>query len=162
MWHLVDLVWTDVSEERISSIFRVEKSVSEEPAWAGYWVFWTGDSVCSHLLTLVPRLWIFLPWRWKWYLSPKRRLTEDLHGATSQKTVFFKFKLVCDVWGSQSYNWKLLSWGTGNMAPFNMVGGHQCFIGIFCLHFPVDRGCRFLQYVGIYLQNYTVSHPRRY
>jgi hypothetical protein len=35
MWRSVYLVWTDVSEERISSIFRVEKSASEEPAWAG-------------------------------------------------------------------------------------------------------------------------------
>jgi peptidoglycan/xylan/chitin deacetylase (PgdA/CDA1 family) len=35
MWRSVDLVWTEVSEERISSIFRVKKSASEEPAWAG-------------------------------------------------------------------------------------------------------------------------------
>jgi hypothetical protein len=36
MWRRVDPVkWTDVSEERIASIFRVEKSASEEPAWAG-------------------------------------------------------------------------------------------------------------------------------
>jgi hypothetical protein len=35
MWHRVVLVWTDVLEERIASIFRVEKSASEEPAWAG-------------------------------------------------------------------------------------------------------------------------------
>jgi hypothetical protein len=35
MWRIVDLVWTDVSEERIASVFRVEKSVSEEEAWAG-------------------------------------------------------------------------------------------------------------------------------
>jgi hypothetical protein len=35
MWHRVDLVWTDISEERIASIFRVEKFGSEEPAWAG-------------------------------------------------------------------------------------------------------------------------------
>jgi hypothetical protein len=28
-------VWTDVSEERIISIFRVQKSASEEPAWVG-------------------------------------------------------------------------------------------------------------------------------
>jgi hypothetical protein len=34
-WRLVDLVWSDVSEERISCIFRVEKPASEEPAWAG-------------------------------------------------------------------------------------------------------------------------------
>jgi hypothetical protein len=33
MWRRVDLVWTDVSEERIASILRVEKSASEEPAW---------------------------------------------------------------------------------------------------------------------------------
>jgi hypothetical protein len=31
----VDLLWTDVSEERTTSIFRVEKSASREPAWAG-------------------------------------------------------------------------------------------------------------------------------
>jgi hypothetical protein len=35
MWRRVVLVWTNVSEERIASIFRVEKSASEEPAWAG-------------------------------------------------------------------------------------------------------------------------------
>jgi hypothetical protein len=36
MWHRVDIVLTDVSEERIASIFRVEekirKSAGEEPA----------------------------------------------------------------------------------------------------------------------------------
>jgi hypothetical protein len=37
MWRRVDLVWTDISEERSASILWVEKSVSEEPAWAhGY------------------------------------------------------------------------------------------------------------------------------
>jgi hypothetical protein len=35
MWRRVDLAWTDVSEERIASMFRVEKSTREEPAWAG-------------------------------------------------------------------------------------------------------------------------------
>jgi hypothetical protein len=35
MWRSVDVVWTDVSEERIASIFRVEKFASEEPACAG-------------------------------------------------------------------------------------------------------------------------------
>jgi hypothetical protein len=34
MWRRVDRMWTEVSEERIASIFRVEKSESEEPAWA--------------------------------------------------------------------------------------------------------------------------------
>jgi hypothetical protein len=33
MWRRVGLVWTDVSEERITSIFRAEKSASEESAW---------------------------------------------------------------------------------------------------------------------------------
>jgi hypothetical protein len=35
MWRRLDPVWTYVSEERIASIFREEKSDSEEPAWAG-------------------------------------------------------------------------------------------------------------------------------
>jgi hypothetical protein len=35
MWQHVDLVWTDVSEERIAYIFSVEKSASEVPVWAG-------------------------------------------------------------------------------------------------------------------------------
>jgi hypothetical protein len=35
MWRRVDLVWTDVSEELITSIFMVEKSASEELVWAG-------------------------------------------------------------------------------------------------------------------------------
>jgi hypothetical protein len=35
MWRRVDLVWTDVSEERIASNFRVEKSASEKPVWVG-------------------------------------------------------------------------------------------------------------------------------
>jgi hypothetical protein len=37
MWRRVDLVWTDVWEERIASIFRVEKSACEKPAWTGGW-----------------------------------------------------------------------------------------------------------------------------
>jgi hypothetical protein len=32
MWRCVDIVLTDVSEERIASILRVEKSTSGEPA----------------------------------------------------------------------------------------------------------------------------------
>jgi hypothetical protein len=147
--------WTNVSEERIASIFRVQESASEEPAWgtqvnarsAAYprrywvnahsvalplppptqsytgsgllpagpspqtlplslywfpmwstlphlrflysWVFATGGSVCSHLLTLVPRSRIFLSWRWRLYFPPKHRFTQDLHGATSQKRACF-------------------------------------------------------------------------
>jgi hypothetical protein len=43
----------------------------------------------SHLLTLVPRSRIFLRWRWRRYVPPKRWFTQDLHGATSHKTAFF-------------------------------------------------------------------------
>jgi hypothetical protein len=102
MWHRVDLVWTDVSEERIAYIFRVEKSASEEPAWAGG---------CS---LLVPRLPIFQPWRCRRYISLNRRFTQDPHGATSQKTAFFivtpmkasnltKYLLVLDHSGQGNY-----------------------------------------------------------
>jgi hypothetical protein len=35
MWCRVDFVGTDVSEERIASIYTVEKSTCEEPASAG-------------------------------------------------------------------------------------------------------------------------------
>jgi hypothetical protein len=48
-------------------------------------------AICSPLLTLVPRSRIFLPWRWRRYVPPKRRFIQDLHGATSQKTAFFSF-----------------------------------------------------------------------
>jgi hypothetical protein len=48
------------------------------------------QTVYSHLLTLVPRSRIFLPWRWRRYVPPKRQFTQDLHGVTSQKTAFFK------------------------------------------------------------------------
>jgi hypothetical protein len=68
MWRCVYLASTDVSEERIAYIFRVEKSASGEPEWAGG---------CS--------------WRWRRYDPPKRRSTQDLHSATSQKMTFFTF-----------------------------------------------------------------------
>jgi hypothetical protein len=46
MWRRVVLVWTDVSEERTASIFRVEKSASEEPALAG------GCKLCKSAIAL--------------------------------------------------------------------------------------------------------------
>jgi hypothetical protein len=61
----------------------------------------TGGSVCSHLLTLVPRLRIFTlkieairssetsVHTRSTDVPPKRRFTQDLHGVTSQKTAFF-------------------------------------------------------------------------
>jgi hypothetical protein len=82
MWRRVDLVRTDLSEERIASILRVEKSTSEEPAWA------VGCSLQSpaHAGSSLED---FPPWRWRPYVPPKGWLTQDLHGATSQKTAFF-------------------------------------------------------------------------
>jgi hypothetical protein len=47
------------------------------------WLFPT-EAVGSLLLTLVPRSRIFLLWRWRRYVPPKRRLM--LHSATPQKT----------------------------------------------------------------------------
>jgi hypothetical protein len=49
------------------------------------WLFPTGGSVCSHLATRVLRSPIFLPWRWRRYVPPKRRLTQELHSATSSQ-----------------------------------------------------------------------------
>jgi hypothetical protein len=46
----------------------------------------------NHLLTLVPHSRIYLPWRWSRYVPPKRRFTQYIHDATSQKMVFF---LIC-------------------------------------------------------------------
>jgi hypothetical protein len=52
----------------------------------GYW--WESQRE-SRWLTLVPRSRIFLPWRWRRNVPPKRRFTQDLHGTTSQKAAFF-------------------------------------------------------------------------
>jgi hypothetical protein len=60
-----------------------------------FFIFYATNKFCmeyadsSHLLTLVPLSRIFLPWRWRRYVTPKRRFTQDLHGAIFQKTVFF-------------------------------------------------------------------------
>jgi hypothetical protein len=71
MWRSVLLVWTDVSEERIASIFRVEKSVSEEPAWAG--------GYCSS--------YGFLKKRWKWWTLCFRILEVTLMNSFHQYTM---------------------------------------------------------------------------
>jgi hypothetical protein len=143
MWRSVDLVWTDVSEEPIASIFTVEKSAREEPVWAGgssrafpqpgnspalarsllparlaflsdlyrpypspLWYpmlptlplslcsyiagcFRLVAQSASHMLTLLFHSRIFLPWRWRRYVTPNRRFTQDVHGATSHKMAFF-------------------------------------------------------------------------
>jgi hypothetical protein len=83
---------------RLYSVGGEERVLSgvERVKWGWEWVLFLGkfvvsdwSSVCSHLLTLVPRSRIFLPWRWRRYVPPKRPLNQDLHSATSQKTTFF-------------------------------------------------------------------------
>jgi hypothetical protein len=49
---------------------------------------------CSHLLTLLPRSWICLPWRWRRYVPPKRPFIQELRGTASQKTTFCKRGLI--------------------------------------------------------------------
>jgi hypothetical protein len=84
MWRRVNLVWSDVSEECIASIFRVEKFVSEEPACESGRILQFA-ATCS-----------------RWFLAYEffypedggdtflRNVgSQDLHGATSQKTAFF-------------------------------------------------------------------------
>jgi hypothetical protein len=57
---------TDVSEENITSIYRVANQPRKKPA-------------CS--------TW---PWRWRWYIPSKCRLTYGLHCAISRKMATFK------------------------------------------------------------------------
>jgi hypothetical protein len=59
MWRRVDMLFTVGSEGRIAT------------------------SVCGRVL-----LFFIRPWRWRRYVPPKRRLTQYLHGTTSQKTAF--------------------------------------------------------------------------
>jgi hypothetical protein len=58
MWRCVDLALTEVSEERIASIFRVEKSASGETAWAGGCRL--SRPFCRDLLLLAPNGQFFL------------------------------------------------------------------------------------------------------
>jgi hypothetical protein len=60
----------------------------------------SSNPVCSHLLTLVPHSRIFLPWRWRRYVPPKRRFTQDLQGTTSQKMALF----IVTAWKPQILN----------------------------------------------------------
>jgi hypothetical protein len=87
MWRRVDLVWTDVSEERIASIIRIKNSRARNQR----------EQVAADS----PR--IFLPLRWRRYVPPKRRFTQDLHGITSQKTAFFLPVLLAVAWSPDDW-----------------------------------------------------------
>jgi hypothetical protein len=75
MWRRVDLEWTDVSEERIYCIFRVEKSASEEPAWVDMFL----QNVGSHKIYTAPHL------RWR-----RENLKSYIHiFVTKRKSVIY-------------------------------------------------------------------------
>jgi hypothetical protein len=57
-------VRSDVSEESITFIFRVKSQPNKKP-------------VCNRWLGSTD----FRPWRWRWFVPPKRRFTYGLHGA---------------------------------------------------------------------------------
>jgi hypothetical protein len=40
----------------------------------------------AHSPTL-PHSWIYLPWRWRRYVPPKRQFTQDVHGATPRRRI---------------------------------------------------------------------------
>jgi hypothetical protein len=90
MWRHVDLVWTDVPEELIRELAT---SVSRYL-----------QTVCSLMLTQVPRSGILLQWRWRRYVPPEHQFTQDLHGAASQKMAFF---IVAAVKTSNLTKWSL-------------------------------------------------------
>jgi hypothetical protein len=71
MWGHMVLVRTDVSEERIASIIRVER-ISE---------------LGTLMLTFIGS-WFFHPWFWRRYVPPKRPLLQEPHSVTSQKAAF--------------------------------------------------------------------------
>jgi hypothetical protein len=93
MWHRVDLVCTDVSEDYpllpyFSLLLIYHVALSPSVLYIAGCFRLVAQSA-SHLLTLVPRSRIFLPWSWRRYVAPKRRLTQNLYDGTSQNTAFF-------------------------------------------------------------------------
>jgi hypothetical protein len=84
MWRHVGIVQTDVSEEHIASIFRVEEKRKNQG----------GRNQREHVAATACSQWFLARWfflltrRW-WYVPPKRRFIQYLRVATSQKTAFF-------------------------------------------------------------------------
>jgi hypothetical protein len=72
---------------------------------------WPRSVICSHLLTLVPRWRIYLPWSWRLYLPPKCRLRQKPRDVTSQKTTFFIFTAVKTSNLTRYPEWRF-SWST--------------------------------------------------
>jgi hypothetical protein len=70
-------------------------------------------------LTLVPRSWISVLWRWRRYVPPKRWFTQNLHGATSKKTAFFMITAMKTSnrtqWIIVSFNWLICQLSDGGV-----------------------------------------------
>jgi hypothetical protein len=89
-WKYKDLILDNFEFKiYIQNIYVVKNAVFWDVALCRSYVNRRFGGRYRHLLTLVPRSRIFLPWRWRRYVPPKRRFKQDLHGATSQKTAFF-------------------------------------------------------------------------
>jgi hypothetical protein len=91
MWRRVVLVRTDVSEERIASIFRVEKSLSEKPASASSCRLSLSrlsiESAATCSLWFLARGFFYLEDGGDTFL--RNVGSQELHGARSDKTSFF-------------------------------------------------------------------------
>jgi hypothetical protein len=73
---------------------------------------------------------ILRPWRWRWKVFPKRRLTSNgLHGVISQNTVLFENVFVCKLQQLQhtllSNNWMLKITVFWVVMPCSLVDLHQ-------------------------------------
>jgi hypothetical protein len=97
MWCRAAVVRTDVLEERIASIIRVER-ISELRTMLAVTSKWrtllrNTNSECSNcqlLLKLFLARGFFPPWWWRQYGPPKHPFLQEPHGDTSQKAIFFK------------------------------------------------------------------------
>jgi hypothetical protein len=100
LWRVSSGIWrrvvrwvsTDVSEEHIASIFKVEEIGSANQRTSRFATY-----LLAGLLNIFHR-----PWRWRRYVPPIRRLKlNGLHGVISQKMILFGYLLALkdSVWG---------------------------------------------------------------
>jgi hypothetical protein len=68
--------------------WKLSSKYRENYMYCGIWGFHSGDyEVCR--VRGCSAVQISLPWRWRPHVPPKRRFSQDLHGATFQKTAYF-------------------------------------------------------------------------
>jgi hypothetical protein len=85
MWRRVALVRTDVSEEHIASIIRMQ-SIRELGTTLAV------NAIVAkkyRMLSLFLARWLFPTWWWRWYVPLKRRFIQEPHGITSQQILQF-------------------------------------------------------------------------